>query len=259
MGGEMIYIIDQRLKAQNIDQNKQDRVLNDLLKSLFSENFLNQVFQPQKTFSLKFIQQLFEKTVHCSIMKLNEVSMNKLQQLVYMGVKLQLYNSSSPCDIYFQTLNHLNGIMNIAQSGPSQDLLLKCKQMFIQTYKDMGPVDFIQIRAELTRFFSDKQVKVFLFMQEKLQNQDGSIIISNGGVTAPFIEKPGFVKIYNENGEIVKQKSFTLKVANNYQKNDSTSYLGNNYSLWGTNLYETDNKILEQNKKRLKLQSHSQI
>jgi hypothetical protein len=78
MGGEMIYILDQRLKAQNVEPSKAVKVLNDVTNSLFSEDFVITLFEPQKVFSLTFTKHLFEKVVHCSIMKLNETSMSKV-------------------------------------------------------------------------------------------------------------------------------------------------------------------------------------
>lgn len=78
MGGEMIYILDQRLKAQNVEPSKAIKVLNDVTNSLFSEDFVIKLFEPQKVFSLSFTKHLFEKVVHCSIMKLNETSMSKV-------------------------------------------------------------------------------------------------------------------------------------------------------------------------------------
>lgn len=81
MGGEMLYILDQRLKAQEVSPDKSNKVLNDVAKSLFSDDFLPKLFESQKTCSIKFTKQLFEKVVHCSIMKLNETSMGKVKKI----------------------------------------------------------------------------------------------------------------------------------------------------------------------------------
>lgn len=78
MGGEMIYILDQRLKAQSVEPSKAIKVLSDVTKTLFSDDFVIKLFEPQKIFSLSFTRHIFEKVVHCSIMKLNETSMSKV-------------------------------------------------------------------------------------------------------------------------------------------------------------------------------------
>ncbi len=87
MGGEMIYILDQRLKAQEVSSEKSLKVLNDVVRALFSDDFLPKLFESQKTCSLKYCKQLFEKVVHCSIMKLNETSMGKVQK----RFKIEIY------------------------------------------------------------------------------------------------------------------------------------------------------------------------
>ena len=52
MGGEMIYILDQRLKAQKIPQNKASKVLEEVVATMFLENFVDQLFEPQNIFSI---------------------------------------------------------------------------------------------------------------------------------------------------------------------------------------------------------------
>jgi S-adenosylmethionine synthetase len=80
MGVEMIYILDQRLKAQNIDIVKARKVLNDVVRTMFAASFVDQLFDSQKMFSVQFTRQIFDKVAHSSIMKLNETSMNKVLQ-----------------------------------------------------------------------------------------------------------------------------------------------------------------------------------
>jgi hypothetical protein len=48
-------------------------------------------------------------------MRLNEASLNKLFDLMLMGLKLQLFNSVTPHEVYFITLNHINGMINSPQ------------------------------------------------------------------------------------------------------------------------------------------------
>jgi hypothetical protein len=66
MGTEMVYILEQRLKAQNIPADKSKKVcdgnrhtlrtkahhisqvLNDVVKTMYSEKFLTELFKPQE-------------------------------------------------------------------------------------------------------------------------------------------------------------------------------------------------------------------
>lgn len=98
MGGEMVYILDQRLSAQNIDGQKAVKgitnkmrekrvqlfsfdflsVVNDIVGSMFSSKFIEELFRPQELYPKKAVKQIFEKLAHSSIMRLNEASMDKV-------------------------------------------------------------------------------------------------------------------------------------------------------------------------------------
>lgn len=81
LGGEMIYILDQRLKAQNVAKDKAARILNDSVKTMFAQSFIDQLFEPQKIFSINYTKTIFDKIVHSSIMTLNATSMSKVLSL----------------------------------------------------------------------------------------------------------------------------------------------------------------------------------
>lgn len=53
-------------------------MLDDVCSTLFSGDIMNQVFEPQATFSMSFLKNMFTKISHTSIMKLNEQSMGKV-------------------------------------------------------------------------------------------------------------------------------------------------------------------------------------
>ena len=90
LGSEMLYILDQRLRAQNISVEKGLRVREDLLRQLFSSQFIEELLRPQAIYSLAAARQVFERLAQSSIMKLNDNSMSKLFDLMVMGLKMQL-------------------------------------------------------------------------------------------------------------------------------------------------------------------------
>lgn len=79
MGGEMMYILEQRLNAQKVTSEKALKILGDSIKTMFSQEFVDQLFEPQRIFSLHYAKQIFIKIVHSSIMTLNETSMSKVK------------------------------------------------------------------------------------------------------------------------------------------------------------------------------------
>ena len=48
MGGEMAYILEQRLQAQNVGDEKSTKVLCDILAVMLSKSFLEELFEPQE-------------------------------------------------------------------------------------------------------------------------------------------------------------------------------------------------------------------
>lgn len=87
LGGEMLYILEQRLAAQKVNESKASRVLCDVTRTMFSPRFMFELFKPQRMYTDISVRQIFDKLAHSSIMKLNETSMSKLYSLMVMGVK----------------------------------------------------------------------------------------------------------------------------------------------------------------------------
>jgi hypothetical protein len=73
LGCEMIYILDQRLKAQGIPQDKCARVLQDIVSCLFDQSFVkDKLFVPQDMYSPQSTRKIFDRLAHSSIMRLSE-------------------------------------------------------------------------------------------------------------------------------------------------------------------------------------------
>ncbi|CAF4505613.1 unnamed protein product, partial [Rotaria magnacalcarata] len=77
MGGEMVYILDQRLSAQEIVDQKAAKVINDIVGAMFNSKFVDELFRPQELYPKKAVKHIFEKLAHSSIMRLNDASMDK--------------------------------------------------------------------------------------------------------------------------------------------------------------------------------------
>ena len=71
MGGEMLYILYQRLTAQNVDPNKSRQVIAEVVKAMFDHGFMEELFRPQAVHSMIAAKGIFEKLAHSSLMRLN--------------------------------------------------------------------------------------------------------------------------------------------------------------------------------------------
>lgn len=92
-------------------------VLNDIASVMFDEQFLEEIFRPQKLYSKHELYIFYKQVVHASIMKLNDNSMGKLYDLMIMVFKHQIYFVSQPRDILLVTLNHLDSMRNLVSSS----------------------------------------------------------------------------------------------------------------------------------------------
>lgn len=51
--------------------------------------------------------------------------------------------------------------------------------------RNLEHIEFILMRQELMKFLQDKQVRVYIFLQDKIQNNDGTFVIDLSPPTAP--------------------------------------------------------------------------
>lgn len=108
MGGEMVYILDQRLKAQNVKKEKSTKVLADIVGTMVNSKFMEELFKPQELCSKKAMRTLFDKLAHASIMRLNQTSMDKLFDLMTMAVKVKYLSSISSVSQYLSVSFSIN-------------------------------------------------------------------------------------------------------------------------------------------------------
>jgi hypothetical protein len=125
LGGEMIYILDQRLRAQDVEGTRSQKVLQDIVKTMFSNKFMTEVFRPQPMQSLPSTRNTFVKLAHSSIMRLNESSMQKLFDLMLMGLKLQTVQCCYPEEIVHVTMAHLNTMAEMIDDGTEASKLIE--------------------------------------------------------------------------------------------------------------------------------------
>jgi hypothetical protein len=81
LGGEMVYVLQQRLLAQNITPAKATKVLDDVVGAMFNDSFIEELFKPQPPYSAASTKMIFERLAHSSIMKLNAQSMGKVNSI----------------------------------------------------------------------------------------------------------------------------------------------------------------------------------
>lgn len=194
MGGEMLYVLEQRLVAQSVDEKKKNRVLRDVVRTMFSNRFVSELFKPQSMYTDASIRQVFEKLAHSSIMKLNETSMNKLYSLMVMGVKYQLVKCVSPRRMLDVTLEHVQQIkLMCQQNGETDRLLDECSATCAKVYGAFSDGDWLLCRQMLLQFFKGRKVRVSVFLQMQVQSSDGTLALDGRGPLPENARRPGTV------------------------------------------------------------------
>lgn len=212
MGGEMIYILNQRLQAQSIPADKGKKVLADVIRTMYTAVFLDELFKPQEVYTRASTKQIFDKLAHSSVMRLNKTSMDKLYDLMTMGVKYQLLSCKSPHQYLQVTLNHLDTLVDMVHTEGVTDLIHIATNRMIAMYSNMSNGNWLLLEQTLMDFFQDKKIKVSLFLQKDFQTLTGSFVLDNKGRLPYGTELPGQIRCY-EDSNVVYTKTYPHELA----------------------------------------------
>ncbi|DAZ97620.1 TPA: hypothetical protein N0F65_002239 [Lagenidium giganteum] len=244
MGAEMIYVLDQRLKAQNIPRDKSSKVLEDIIKTMHNEKFMVELFKPHHMYSNVSTRQIFDRLAHSSIMRLNTNSMDKLYDLMRMGFKYQLVSCSSADELVQVTMNHLVNTKSLIDSEEVKRLIDETILLTSQTFGPMRPADFYLLKQYLCRFFQDTRIKVSLFLQNGIQGMDGTLAIRYDGYTATGGKVPGTIRYFDDDGRVEEEDKFAIASGEDTVEAPDVPILEReqmNANL-GYNMYEADSR-----------------
>ena len=238
LGGEMIYILCSRLKAQSISQEKSIRVIKDIGNLLYNKKFQNDLYIHKKPNKHQEVKSIFESLAHSSIMRLNTTSMNKLFELMLMTLKLQILRTRYPEEIYQIVINHFYGVIEIMKMiDPNDteliDMLKNAMNNFMNIYGKLNPYDYIILKSVILRFLQGKNVKVSIFIQENLQDTSSILYLPMNEISPPFVGKLGVVKNISKGNE----ENFDLKLNNCFKENQNNNRMENFATDLGKNMF----------------------
>jgi Organic solute transport protein 1 len=196
MGCEMIYVLEQRLRAQEISVQRARRVLLDIVNVMLSPSFVDELFIPQEICSFGEAKGVCEKLAHCSIMKLNYTSMQKLYDLVSMGFKHQMVSVAEPRQILQVTLNHLGtvqALLGLQGGGGPVDFGGLSKRL-LDTYGPFSQGQWWGLKRALDGFFQDRRTKISPLLHEGMQYSDGGMVIAIEGALPKGTDPPGTLR-----------------------------------------------------------------
>uniref|UniRef100_A0A8D3C7P9 Organic solute carrier partner 1 n=1 Tax=Scophthalmus maximus TaxID=52904 RepID=A0A8D3C7P9_SCOMX len=255
LGGEMLYILDQRLRAQNIPADKakkvgwieedRRRVMNDIITTMFNKKFLEELFKPQELYSKKALRTVFDRLAHASIMRLNQASMDKLYDLMTMAFKYQVLLCPRPKDILLVSFNHMDAIKDFVKDTPSiLSQVDETYQQLIEMYSSLCSGEFQLIRQTLLIFFQDMHIRVSIFLKDKVQNSNGRFVLPTSGPVPHGTQVPGLIRMFSCAGEETNRLQFTN--GGNYTaavREGSFEIFGDRVTKLGTNMYSVSRPV----------------
>ncbi|XP_033013401.1 protein OSCP1 isoform X2 [Lacerta agilis] len=245
LGGEMLYIVDQRLRAQSIPGDKARQVMNDIIGGIFNKKFMDELFKPQELYSRKALRTVFERLVHASIMRLNAPSMDKLYDLMTMAFKYQVLLCPRPKDLLLITFNHLDAIKDFIYEAPKTLAQVDATfRKLIDTYGSLSAGELQLIRQTLLIFFQDIHIRVSILLKDKVQNSNGHFVLPTSGPVPWGTEVPGLIRLFNSKGDEIKRTEFVS--GGNYQlpyREGSFDLYGDRVIKLGTNIYSISRPV----------------
>ncbi|XP_036371917.1 protein OSCP1a isoform X2 [Megalops cyprinoides] len=245
LGGEMLYILDQRLQAQNIPVDKAKKVMNDIIITMFNRKFMEELLKPQELYSNKALRTVFERLAHSSIMRLNQASMDKLYDLMIMAFKYQVMLCPRPKDLLLVSFNHLDAIKDFVRDVPSVlNQVDETHRLLIEMYVPLSAGEFHLIRQTLLLFFQDLHIRVSIFLKDKVQSSSGRFVLPTGGPVPHGTEVPGLIRMFDQRGNEVKRVQFPgVGSYTSAVREGSFDLFGNRVTRLGTNMYSVSRPI----------------
>ncbi|XP_047239038.1 protein OSCP1-like isoform X1 [Girardinichthys multiradiatus] len=219
LGGEMLYILDQRLRAHNTSEDKSEkgvwsesdrrRVLNDIVGTMFSKSFMDELLKPQQLYSHRTMKTVLTRLAHTSIMRLNPASMDRLYELMIMAFKYQVFLCPRPKDLLLISYNHIDTIREFVRDTPVvMNRVDETHRNIIEVYSSLSEGQFQLLRQTLLIFFQDMHIRVSLFLKNQIQNPSGRFVLTTSGSVPYGADVPGLIRTFDLRGREVNRSEF---------------------------------------------------
>ncbi|XP_038155351.1 protein OSCP1-like isoform X3 [Cyprinodon tularosa] len=228
LGGEMLYVLDQRLQANNTSEDRSEKgvwsegdrrrgmrgsfcrtVLNDIVGTMFSKSFMDELLKPQQLYSHRTMKTVLTRLAHASIMRLNPASMDRLYELMIMAFKYQLFLCPRPRDLLLISYNHIDSIREMVRDTPVVlNQVNETHRKIIEVYSGLSEGELQLLRQTLLIFVQEMHVRVSLFLKNQIQNPSGRFVLTTSGPVPFGVDVPGLIRKFDLRGREVSQKEF---------------------------------------------------
>uniref|UniRef100_A0A182N3X1 Uncharacterized protein n=1 Tax=Anopheles dirus TaxID=7168 RepID=A0A182N3X1_9DIPT len=176
LGCEMLYVIDQRLKAQSIPLDKSAQVLREITEVLLDPKFLHYIATAYQQ-SMLTVQQcrvLLTDIACCSLMRLDISSMDKLWDLMVMIFKWQMFITNKNAQMLLDlTFRHLDGIGRLIPEMRKQILIDNVKKSLIELWDPLCEDEQIIVHRKVYKWLKPYNTKISILIRMGLQKSTG--------------------------------------------------------------------------------------
>ncbi|XP_062557086.1 protein OSCP1 isoform X2 [Armigeres subalbatus] len=178
LGCEMLYVIDQRLKAQAIPLDKSAQVLREITEVLLDPKFLHYISTAYQH-NMLTVQQtriLLTDIACCSLMRLDVNSMDKLWDLMIMIFKWQMNLTNKSAQILMDlTFRHLDGIGRLIPEMRKQILIDNVKKSLIEMWEPLCEDDQTIVHRRVYKWLKPYTTKISILIRMGLQKSDANL------------------------------------------------------------------------------------
>ncbi|KAH8336671.1 hypothetical protein KR059_000780 [Drosophila kikkawai] len=177
----MLYVIDQRLKAQQIAQDKSIQVIHDVTTVLLEPKFIDSLLNGSKHNNAQLLTSehckfMLNDIATCSLMRLDEQSMAKLWNLMTVVYKWQLFVSRHQHHLLEITFRHLDAVNRLYPDARRHMLIDFTKNTLLDFWNACGEEAQLSIYQTNRAWLQCFNTKISLLIRLGFQAMDGSFI-----------------------------------------------------------------------------------
>uniref|UniRef100_A0A8C7ZTC6 Organic solute carrier partner 1a n=1 Tax=Oryzias sinensis TaxID=183150 RepID=A0A8C7ZTC6_9TELE len=236
LGGEMLYILDQRLQAQNtsVDNTEKGRssitlsfqLRNRSIFSLLNPKYLPFFFHGESSLVCRSVvgkgqkksyerhhrdhvqQSLHGRTSQTPAAVLTQDHEDR-SHTVSAHLHHEAESGQHGKDLLLITYNHMDAIREFVRDTPAvANQVDETHRKLIEVYAPLSEGEFQLLRQTLLIFFQDMHVRVSLFLKNQIQNPNGRFSLTTSGPVPHGGEVPGLIRLFSVKGREVSRCEF---------------------------------------------------
>lgn len=191
LGSEMIYILNNRIKALDIDEAKRISILCQIAQTLYGNEENDKLLRDcQSTLSIDSIYNLLHKVCHKSVITLDSVSFAKMIEMIVMALKKDVLLMKNNFGLFHVTVNHLTCVDSLLKR---KDITLTTRQKVENLVSEMKPYDFYLVKKDILNLLVFKHSKISIYLRDNIQANDGHFSVKPPKICGFNCERTGIV------------------------------------------------------------------